>query len=235
MIVHQGHSALSRLDGTAQAVLSFLEQRYLVLVVHMPLYGPNTGPYGTFGVFHDLMFNDESPTLSPFKYFLEPVVQALNYAQHTLRVRRIYMMGLSGGGWTTTLMAAIDPRIRISFPVAGSLPLYLFRPEDPCLSPRPPDLEQNHPELFAIADYLDLYILGSHGRGRGQLQVLNQYDTGGFKGVRYLTYRDTVKQIVGSLRRGRYDVFLDSSHHGHRISSHALETAILPFLKRRRL
>ena len=35
------------------------------------------------------------------------------------------MAGLSGGGWTTTLYAAIDPSIRYSFPVAGTIPLYL--------------------------------------------------------------------------------------------------------------
>lgn len=32
-------------------------------------------------------------------------------------------MGKSGGGWTTTVSAALDPRIRVSFPIAGSIPL----------------------------------------------------------------------------------------------------------------
>ena len=32
------------------------------------------------------------------------------------------MMGLSGGGWTTTLAAALDPRIDLSIPIAGSIP-----------------------------------------------------------------------------------------------------------------
>lgn len=31
-------------------------------------------------------------------------------------------MGLSGGGWTTTLAAALDPRIDLSIPIAGSIP-----------------------------------------------------------------------------------------------------------------
>ena len=29
------------------------------------------------------------------------------------------MIGLSGGGWTTAVEAAIDPRIKLSIPVAG--------------------------------------------------------------------------------------------------------------------
>lgn len=33
------------------------------------------------------------------------------------------MVGLSGGGWTTTDYSALDPRITLSLPVAGSLPL----------------------------------------------------------------------------------------------------------------
>ena len=32
------------------------------------------------------------------------------------------MMGKSGGGWTTTLAAALDPRISFSAPIAGSIP-----------------------------------------------------------------------------------------------------------------
>jgi hypothetical protein len=37
------------------------------------------------------------------------------------------MLGLSGGGWSTTLAAAVDPRIQLSFPTAGSVPPGLFR------------------------------------------------------------------------------------------------------------
>jgi hypothetical protein len=39
-----------------------------------------------------------------------------------LGYKRIVMMGLSGGGWTTTLAAALDPRIDLSIPIAGSIP-----------------------------------------------------------------------------------------------------------------
>jgi hypothetical protein len=143
------------------------------------------------------------------------------------------MIGISGGGWTTTLAAAVDPRIRVSVPVAGSLPMYLRTP--PCATAGDVgDYEQHEPTLFSMVDYLDLYVLGAYGRGRAQLQVLNQYDPYCFAGVRYRTYSEMLKGVVHGLH-GRYDVFLDSSHHGHLISSHALDTAILPFLRRRRL
>jgi hypothetical protein len=64
------------------------------------------------------------------------------------------MIGLSGGGWTTTLYAAIDPRVRLSFPVAGTLPEYLR-------VGRPGAREQFYPDLYKIANYLDLYVMGS--------------------------------------------------------------------------
>jgi hypothetical protein len=57
----------------------------------------------------------------PEQFFLEPVWLSVNYAK-SLGYQRIIMGGLSGGGWTTTVAAAIDPRIGLSFPVAGSVP-----------------------------------------------------------------------------------------------------------------
>jgi pimeloyl-ACP methyl ester carboxylesterase len=231
VIFHQGHGDDLASTNGAETVRVLLQRRYLVIVVHMPLYGLNTGPFPHDGL-HDPMFTLETPTLSPFKYFLEPVVRAVNYAEQVLHARRVHMIGISGGGWTTTLAAALDPRIRVSFPVAGTLPGYLRRQDAPCSQPDRGDLEQYHPGLYSIADYLDLYILGSYGRGRAQLQVLNQFDSCCFAGVRFLTYEDIVKDVVRSLGAGEYGIFLDSSHRSHLISDYALESAILPFLKR---
>ena len=232
VIFHQGHTDSVAGANGAETVTFLLAHRYPVLIVHMPLYGLNSAPVARGFTFHDRMFDRETPTLSPFKYFLEPIVQAVNYAERVLRVWRLYMVGISGGGWTTVLAAAVDPRIDVSFPVAGSLPLYLRRPEDPCLKPGDHgDREQYHPGLYGIADYLDLYILGSYGRGRGQLQVVNQFDDCCFGGLRYLTYRDIVQNVVAGLQRGSYNVFLDSSHRSHLISRHTLEDAIYPVLR----
>jgi hypothetical protein len=243
VIYHHGHSIELRHASGVDTVRFFLERRYPVLVVHPPLFGPNSGPIADPPVigpvppgwkYHDLMFELETPTRSPVRYFLEPIVLALNYAERVLRPRSVTMIGISGGGWATTLVAALDPRVRISFPVAGSLPLYL-QPRGGACSRWPRDREQYHPPLYAIASYPDLYVLGAYGRGRGQLQVLNQFDRCCFYGVGFLTYKDIVKNVVGTLGKGRYDVFLDSSHRSHVISRHALEEAVLPFLKRRRL
>jgi hypothetical protein len=60
--------------------------------------------------------------------FLEPPIVALNALLATRDDRDIGMIGVSGGDWTTTWIAALDPRIRESVPVAGSLPLFLHTP-----------------------------------------------------------------------------------------------------------
>lgn len=54
------------------------------------------------------------------RFFIEPVVLAVNYAK-ALGYDEIVMLGLSGGGWTTTVSAAVDSRIKLSIPVAGSV------------------------------------------------------------------------------------------------------------------
>ena len=46
---------------------------------------------------------------------------AVNFAK-AQGYSKIVMVGLSGGGWTTTVAAGLDPRIDLSIPIAGSLP-----------------------------------------------------------------------------------------------------------------
>jgi len=115
-------------------------------------------------------------TGSPMKFFLESTVAGLNYsksrsrADHFPNYRAFHMVGLSGGGWTTTVYAAIDPTIRCSFPVAGSLPLYLR------VGGSVGDREQLEPSFYGIAGYPDLYVLGAQGSGRRQVQILVRRD-----------------------------------------------------------
>ena len=64
----------------------------------------------------------------PLRYFVEPVVLTANYATERLGYGELYMAGLSGGGWSTTLAPAVDKRIRGSFPIAGSVPCAMRNP-----------------------------------------------------------------------------------------------------------
>ena len=55
------------------------------------------------------------------RYFIEPVALAAGYAK-TLGYKNVVMVGLSGGGWTTTVAAGVVTDIDLSFPTAGSTP-----------------------------------------------------------------------------------------------------------------
>jgi len=219
IIYHQGHGPDSM---EAETLRFFMEKGFSILYFAMPLSGENSKPTKFLRPLGEIEFerhNDleylRSEDFNPIKLFLEPINVGLNYVEQ-FGYEEIYMMGISGGGWTTTLYSAIDPRVLRSYPVAGTLPIYLREERGYG------DWEQSFPELYSIATYLELYIMGSYGEGRRQLQVLNQYDSCCFSGVEYRLYEDTVHNVVASLGKGEFSVFLDSSHREHIISEQAL-------------
>jgi hypothetical protein len=225
-VYHQGHDG--KFSVGIRTIHAFLKNGYGVIAFSMPLLGMNRRPVINFERFgkmilhsHNQMAYIQPSQGNPIKYFLEPVAVILNYAGQ-FKYKRIVMVGISGGGWTTTLYAAIDPRIVSSFPTAGSLPNYL-RSRDISHSGTIGDYEQQVPDLYRIANYLELYIMGAAGDGRRQLQILNEFDACCFGGTGYKTYEDIVKRIVQNLGSGSFDIFLDSTHRLHHISPQALD------------
>jgi hypothetical protein len=88
-------------------------------------------------------------------------------------------IGLSGGGWSTTLMAALDTRILRSYSVAGSQPIYM-RPANGSIG----DAEQIWPEFYAGCGYLDLYLMAT-SNGRHAEQIYNSGDDTCFGAAQY--------------------------------------------------
>jgi hypothetical protein len=134
-------------------------------------------------------------------------------------------------GWTTTLAAAIDYRIESSFPIAGSYPFFLRNNTDLGHWNAPTyedwgDWEETIPELYRIANYLELYIIGSYGIGRSQLQIINKYDSACFAGVKSQTYVPIIKEKIAKLGQGKWNLLLDDTHYTHTISSHAMKTIL---------
>ncbi|PYK62674.1 MAG: hypothetical protein DME21_05600 [Verrucomicrobia bacterium] len=202
-----------------------LKAGYSVLAFSMPVYneyGPPrvAVPGAGIGVLdsHDAMiyYLDR-----PFRFFFEPIISAVNYAEDTYAYKSVYMTGLSGGGWTTTVYAALDPRIERSYPVAGSVPNYL-RVGCEGLG----DAEQNDPGLYRIANFEELYAMGACGTNRLQFQILNLYDSCCFYGPRYTNWTETVKAKVTQIGSGAYDFFSDDTHSDHKISTTALSVIL---------
>ena len=109
------------------------------------------------------------------RFFVEPVILSISYALNVLKYERVVMIGLSGGGWTTTMVAALDARLHLSLPIAGSMP---------CGFPHTSwDFEQfcDRPYVQAC-DYECMYALAALEDGRASVQMLHEFDPCCFAG-----------------------------------------------------
>jgi hypothetical protein len=114
------------------------------------------------------------------QYFLEPLVQVINYLQAAppsyfpdgIKFSDYNISGLSGGGWTCTVYAALDVRIHNAICVAGSIPGLQFADAIAKCN----DTEECNPAFYTIAGWLDLYAMASQGPGRLHRQILNKND-----------------------------------------------------------
>ncbi len=247
VVVHHGHGCtLDDEPGPADAgyglqrtLCALLREGYGALGVFMPHQRPGDCTGG-----HDAMFQTTNVTGSPIKHFLEPTAISLNYLKTRSRAgnfpnyRAFHMIGLSGGGWTTTVYAAVDPSIRCSFPVAGTIPL--------CLRSGGSigDREQVEPGFYRIAGYPDLYVLGAEGRRRKQVQILVRRDDCCFGEAQHdakaagLPYEEAMRAYEGRVRAavkevggGLFRLEIDDSAPSHMISHHTIEQVILPELR----
>ena len=202
-----------------------LKEGYSVLAFNMPIY--HSGPLPTVSTSPGSLITISSHVdmftylERPYRFFLEPIAVALNYVQDQYGYKNIYMTGLSGGGWTTTIYSALDTRIERSFPVAGSVPMYLRSGAV--------EAEETDPGFYQTALYEDFYVMGAYGERRAQLQINNRYDPCCFYGTNYVYWVDDVKSTVQQLGAGTYDFLSDDTHSEHKISTSAL-SAILDSL-----
>ncbi|MFC2126099.1 hypothetical protein ACFLU5_14950 [Bacteroidota bacterium] len=203
-----------------------LKEGYDVITFTMPLsfsdwptmeidhgVGKTRFPSGTKG--HNLMFDYFE---RPYTFFIEDMLASVNYIEKHYQFEDIYLMGLSGGGWATTLYAAIDPRIRYSFPVAGSIPTYLRVGTDIGDAEQGYLIEYDPEGLYSIANFEELYVLGSYGENRRQIQILNEYDDCCFSGTRHTYWIEDVKAAVKKLGQGEYDFYLEQDTRTHKVS-----------------
>lgn len=131
VIVHGGHAPYWSVD-LEQAAQTFEREGYEVIRMGMPAI-PHKG--------------------QPTSVFLDPVIAVID--DLTKRgVERIAMVGLSGGGWTTTVACWADQRIDKCFPVAGSLPLRFSDEGWAGL--------RDYEQLYPPVSYEEMYIKASY-------------------------------------------------------------------------
>jgi len=226
VIYHTGHEGFTGRDRAA--IRALLNAGYLVWRLDMPLIGANPREVAITlpeagNVFirqhRQFAYLDELTPGSPLRYFIEPVVALVNQAQ-LQGYRDIFAIGLSGGGWTVHLAAAMDLRIRSSYTIAAGVPLGLRFDRD---QKNWGDWEENLPALHRISGFEDLSILGA--AGRSQIQVLNEFDLCCYNEPRYNQYAPAIRQVVESLG-GHYNVHWSKGEFQHRANPKALKVIL---------
>jgi hypothetical protein len=168
---------------------------------------------------HDFSAIDGDGGLSALVWFLEHVVQGINWikagcpgcAPAIPAITRICLHGISGGGWTTDLVSAIDPRVDRCCNVYGSLPFSMRAahggPGDAG------DWEQGetrkwYPVIGGLYAFENLYKLGCLEKGRRRLHVIGMADTL-FPAA---TIRQPLRDLEASTRaavNGQHEIWID--------------------------
>lgn len=216
-IFHSGH--LNAVYDTEVAAL--VDAGYAVQFLKMPTDGrPSLTGY------HNDLFSENGT--AAMATMLNHVIETVNALEALDPDAPILMTGLSGGGWTTHMAAAVDTRIDVSFPVAGSLPLFA-RPLSPGSDG---DAEQTWPAIFGEADtngdgtndtatgaasWLEIYALGALPEGRRQTQILNLQDPCCFNGNARRLYSEWLALEVPG-----WSIHIDATNTDHSISAESL-------------
>ena len=218
ILYHQGHA-----DGFIlgkPTIDFFLKNGFSVAAFSMPLVGMNNQPIINIESTGPVKFIEhkqfrmlETESFSPISYFFTPITSTLNYLEKNYSYDYIHMIGISGGGWTTTIYPALDTRTSDSYAVSGSLPLSLRS-----ISEDIGDYEQINYQLYKISNYLEFYVMSSYGDDRKFTQIFNKFDPCCFAGTLYTYYEDSIKQKINQLGKGDFVIFLDDSHKKHEIS-----------------
>ena len=123
VIYHHGFA--SRFTDNQWFIDRLLEEGYAVIAINLLGNAGNSAwaslPVGGAAHLHSEL--DEIDR--PLRLHLDPAIAAIDLATGALGYDSVDMIGFSAGAFITTVAAAVDPRIRRSYPIAGVYPISL--------------------------------------------------------------------------------------------------------------
>lgn len=230
-VYHAGHEVGAMYDDAQIRIMAaeILGRGCDLALIAMPLMGVNEVP----GLVHNSLAAYDTASFSSFLYFVEPVSRTIDEALARKSYTRIGMSGLSGGGWTTAIVGAIEPRFTAIYPVGGSMPLELDM--DPALvgginvSSKRGDYEQSHPPFYARASYFDLYAMGA--QGRRAVHFYMTYDSCCFPAWAAAAFADQMSAIARDEVGGTLIFREDMTAPFHQLSAWASRTIADDFMR----
>lgn len=226
-IWHQGTSGFFTTNASAPMIQALLEQGFIVAAIStvgrgtnpQPIVVTDHGPRRIVSPQDFYLLKSKGPILN---YFYDPVIEILNLIEQRGYGdgRCVIMGGVSGGAEVTLGVAALDPRICLSFSLSGTYPPFL-EGKDVFMDPRETELE-------LVTNLLNLYVLAGLGPERAHYQIANRYDEYFFlNGPGVLQYRDQVHAAIALLGAGGQFVgVLDEVATTHEISPWALDLIV---------
>jgi hypothetical protein len=168
-------------------------------------------------------------SVSALPYFVEPAIVGMNYVQATYGVKEFAMTGISGGGWTTDFVAALDTRITRSYPALGSVPF----PDWAAFGVTFADFESNESCAWyqTVETMENLYTLSCIDPGRRCIKVLEDGDTVWHAANAHAEIAAFKATVQARVPAGQYDVYVGNIVQTHCYSMGAI-AMILDDLKR---
>ncbi len=178
-----------------------------------PGVGENYSNFVTLGLTNHNDFATFKPSHgSPIRWFTDPISRGIDHAQSVRSYTDISIAGISGGGYTALLAAAIDNRIKLAYSIAGWLPLYLRHTD---LG----DWEQwQATELWSQFEYLDLLLMNVAESDRRSSHLYHQHDTCCFEAASIIPFAKDMRRYARENGFGKVQFAIDPIFVGHDVS-----------------
>ena len=172
-IYHEGHGGAGVEIGS-DTIDWLLDRGWSVIAVDMPLLGLNHVDARPGLEAHGQLEATDDGVTSPLRFFLTPVRAVVDWIVEveTGRNPDILLIGRSGGGLTSYLYGAIDPRVDIVVSVAGGRPIS-ERLDAPWGTAELGDYEQTAPHLYNTVAHEHLMLAAG---SKGSMYIFNQWD-----------------------------------------------------------